>query len=265
MQRFGVDDLLDVFQNKRYGWQVEILRNIEHWVVGVAKNIIVPSEYLKGIVSQWDGDNSNVSVVYNAVDIPLSKKTRVQAREELGLEGTIAVSIGRLVPWKGFSALIEIVSTLVDRIPDLKLIIIGEGGERQALEHKIHALSLEDHVLLKGALSKEETFLQLEAADIFILNTGYEGFSHAILEAMAAGTPVITTRVGGNPELIDNHVNGLLVEFNDSKQIHHSIIMLLEDTELTSSIIEKARATADSFNQQCMVEKTITEVFPGLL
>jgi glycosyltransferase involved in cell wall biosynthesis len=265
MQRFGVEELLDDFQTNTYGLRVEILRSLEHWVAHRARIIIVPSKYLKGIVSQWDIPPERITVIYNAVEVQSIEKSKHQARQELSIEGIVLISIGRLVPWKGFSTLIEVTGMLKERYPNIQLIIIGEGGQRQALEQKIHALNLENHVFLKGALSKDETFLHLEAADVFILNTGYEGFSHTILEAMVAGTPVLTTQVGGNTELIDDHVNGLLVEFNNRKQIYQAIIMLLEDTELTTFIIRKAQSTVDTFSRQRMIEKTMTELYQDLI
>src|SRR3989344_5786101 len=201
LQRFGARDLINDFQTKKYGWQIEVLRKIQSWVAKNADLVIVPSKYLKKIVSGWGVKDDKIKVIYNGVDLPELKFT---AKEKL------IISAGRLVPWKGFEALLEAFSVLIKDFPDWKLAIIGAGPELNKLKVESGKLKVSDKVIFTGALPKSELNDYLSRASIFALNTGYEGFSHQIVEAMVAGLPVLTTGVGGNPEIIEDGKNGLL-------------------------------------------------------
>ena len=120
----------------------------------------------------------------------------------------------------------------------------------------VEQLDLERTVDFKGVLDQDQTYLHLRAADIFLLNTGYEGLSHTILEAMTLGTPVITTNRGGNPELITNGKSGLLIEFNDKDGLCSAIQSLLDDPKLTSSVVHEAEMVVEKFNQEKMIKET---------
>jgi glycosyltransferase involved in cell wall biosynthesis len=99
--------------------------------------------------------------------------------------------------------------------------------------------------------------IYLKAGDLFILNTGYEGFSHQILEAMTFQIPVIITAIGGNLELIKNGESGILVEYNDKRNLKNAILALYKDRDLKNKIIANARARAAEFNKEKMINETI--------
>ena len=144
-QRFGVKEVLDEFLDRKYGWRVEFLRKIEKSVANGADKIIVPSEYLKKVVMKWGIGPEKIKVIYNAFELFGSKEITPppplilmgETREKLSLSQNdkIIVSAGRLVPWKGFDVLIEIMPEILKIIPDAKLIIIGDGPERGNLEN----------------------------------------------------------------------------------------------------------------------------------
>ncbi len=258
MQRFGVKDLLDDFLNKKYCWQVEILRKIQKFVAKNAKTIIVPSEYLKKIITKWGINPEKIKVIYNAFDASELKISKEEAREKLNLFGSVLISAGRLVPWKGFSALIEIMPEILKKIPDAKLIIVGDGPQRDNYLSLIDNYSLQNNVFLTGQISHNDMMLYLRAGDIFILNTAYEGFSHHILEAMAMGISVITTNAGGNPEIIRDKDNGFLVEYNDKNAILNSIEKILPNREIKESLTREGRKSAQKFNSENMINQTIS-------
>ena len=203
-QRFAVQDSIDDFQNKKYGWSVEFLRKCQKYALNSADLIVAPSQYLKNIVIGWGINPEKITVIYNGIVQPLITP-KLQARQELGLieNDKIAISAGRLVSWKGFAALIEVTAEIVKKIPKFKLIIIGDGPEKSNLKFKIANLKLETSVYLIGSVAKDKLNNYLSAADIFVLNTGYEGLSHQLLEALSAGLQIITTDAGGNKEIID--------------------------------------------------------------
>lgn len=257
-QRFGVKDSLDDFLDKKYCWQVEFLRKIQKFVAEKADIIITPSEYLKRIVSAWGIYPQKIKIIYNSVELPEPGYSKDEARQKLKLNGVVLLSAGRLVPWKGFDALIEIMPDLAKKISGLKLVIIGDGSEKENLESKIKNLGLEKRVLMTGKISHENLLLYLKAADIFVLNTGYEGLSHQLLEAMAVGIPVVTTDVGGNPEIIIKGKNGLLVGRNNKEDLRNAIVDLWDNDVLRDNFVKQARIDVQKFSPQIMISKTIS-------
>jgi len=241
---------LEEFQSGKFNFLTETRRKTQKWVAGRANKIIVPSEYLKKIVVEgWKINSAKIEVVYNCVEkyICNTKENAVGARKNI-------LSVGRLVPWKGFDVLIEIMADLPEEI---KLIIVGSGPEMKRLKQKIAGLHLENRVKLTGNISQKEVREYLESAGLFALNTGYEGLSHVILEAMAGGAPIITTNIGGNPELIENGYNGILAEYNNRVQIKEAILRLWNNLDLQKKFVDNSREKLKNFSREKMVEKTI--------
>ena len=251
--RFGITDLLDEFSARKRGYPlfVSFLKLIESYVVARANKIIVPSKYLKKIVSNWGIPEKNIIVVYNSFDGVFEKI------EETVKEEKIIVSAGRLVPWKGFFTLIAIMPKLIKHFPNIKLIIAGEGGERTKLEQSIKELHLESSIFLVGGLPREKLFKYIKSASVFVLNTSYEGFSHQLLEVMALGTPIVTTSIGGNPEIVRSEHNGFLVKPDDHDALVSSIEKLLLDDTLSMTLAQNAQKTALEFSTTRMINETI--------
>jgi glycosyltransferase involved in cell wall biosynthesis len=141
---------------------------------------------------------------------------------------------------------------------------VGSGPEEAVLRELIAERKLESHVKLLGDLPHEELMARIAAADCFILNTGYEGFSHQLLEVMALGTPIITTPVGGNPELIENGKSGLLVGHNDRAALHSAILALYAEPDRAWAFAAHAQTFAGRFTEKRMIDETI-EVFASVL
>ncbi len=275
-QRFGVQELLDDFSaqgarlsgrqgpasgeqnlNKRYNRQVRQMRKVQKKVAQGAKKIIVPSQYLKKILLNWDIKEQKIKVIYNA-----TKKVEFSAKKEdvknnLHLDGSIILSVGRLVPWKGFECLIKIMPELLEINPNFKLIIAGEGPDKHRLHFIAKNLELENKIKIIGSIPQDLLWKYMRAADIFILNTGYEGLPHVVLEAMQVGTPIITTNVCGNPEVIKNNKTGILVEYNNPQQIKDSILKLWRDKELGKHFVNNTKNDLGKFDHQKMIENTI--------
>jgi len=235
VQRFGVQELPDEFQKKSYGLFVELLRFIQKFVCKKSDYIITPSFYLKKLVSGWGIKENKIKVIYNAVNFSKINYSKEKAREELMLDVNykIILSIGRDVPWKGFAQLAAVCEELKKEIPDIKLIIIGKDKK----------------------FPREAIFKSLRAADVFVLNTGYEGLSHQILEAMAVGVPVVTTNAGGNPELIQDGKNGLLVQYNNSGELKEAIEKVLLNKVDTARFVQEAHKTVSLFMEEKMVSR----------
>ncbi len=245
--RFGVEDLLDDFQFKKYGQKIEFLRRIQKWVGRQADKIIVPSQYLKKIVAGWGISEEKINVIYNAAEQSICTHSSLSDRH-------LILSIGRLVPWKGFGLLIELISELSTEI---QLMIIGSGQEEENLKKKIEKLQLTERVKLLKPVPHEQLTIYFSQAKIFVLNTAYEGFSHVILEAMQQGVPVITTEIGGNSEIIENNYNGILVEYNNRQQFKEAILKLWFDEYLQKKFINNSFKVLEKFTLEKMVSQTL--------
>lgn len=249
--------LMDDFQKApKTGWIARLVR----WQSSVcqgAAGIVVPSEYLASIVRGWSVLPDRIIVIYNGAEFKPSELSKEDARRKLGISGNIILSAGRLVPWKGFRMLIKIMPQLGNINQFFKLIIVGDGPDEPMLRSMVKNLGLERKVVLAGRKSQEELALFLAAADMFVLNTGYEGFSHQILEAMKAAVPVITTSVGGNPEVMRQGENGLMVKYNDEFNLVEAIKSVWQMEDLRDHFVSEGKKTARKFSVEKMYEQTI--------
>lgn len=252
VQRFSITDTLDSFVRRTdLPFAVSLLRRIETHVAKGAKRIIVPSDYLKGIVRAWGISPERIEVIYNAIVLD----GEGQAPEAFAsLPKPVIATAGRLVPWKRVGGIIDAVAALPSDV-DGSLLVIGDGPNRSMLETQA-AQRLPGRALFAGALKHADTLATMHAADIFVLNSTYEGLSHVLIEALMLGKPVIATNVGGNGELITNEENGLLVPSNDTQALKEAIERLIRDTELRERISRNAVNARERFSAETMRAKT---------
>lgn len=229
VNQFEVKDLIEEFQNKKYNSKIEKIREIQRKVCKAADKIIVPSEFLKKIIGGWGIDKNKIGVIYNAF-------VGVGSIKPKELSGDVIISAGRPEPWKGYNTLNEIMPDLLKENPEFRLIIATKLPHNELMEH-------------------------FKTCMVFVLNTGYEGLSHIILEAMACGLPVVTTNVCGNPEIIQNGENGLLVEYNNKEQIKNAILRVWEDKNLREKLISNGYKTLEKFKLEDMINKTKKALF----
>lgn len=253
VQRFGVKDDLDTFSLKNnYSFPIKLFKKIQFWVAKNADQIIVPSHYFKTIIVNWGIQHEKIRVIYNGIEINELKVHKVYK-----IESKVLLSVGRLVPWKGFKVLIETMPEILKEIPDAKLVIVGGGPQKEELENTIKGLNLQDKVFLTGPLKREEVLEYMQKSNLFLLNTSYEGFAHLLLEAANFMIPVITTNIGGNPELIENNQEGILVEPNDKEAIKNAIIKVLRDDEFREKIIQNAYQKSKQFSIQTTLDNLV--------
>ncbi len=163
----------------------------------------------------------------------------------LGLSPFI-LAIGRLTHQKGFDSLIEAFALCAQRHPAWRLVILGEGAERGALEHIITSKRLSGRVLMPG--TQQDTSRWLGQADLFVLSSRYEGFPNALLEAMAAGLAVVSFACeSGPPDIISHEINGLLVPEGDVKALSKAMNGLMRDESLRRSLGTRALEVRDRF------------------
>lgn len=248
---------IDEFQKSGKKGKIKRLYDLQAWICGKADKVLVPSEYFKDVVCGWGISERKIKVIYNGVDFRPARVEKEEARKEIGISGNIILSVGRLVPWKGFRMLIKIMPRIIKTDQFARLVIVGDGPDRNMLEMMVKNLGLEKKVYLVGSKSKEELAVYLAACDMFVLNTGYEGFSHQILEAMLTETPIITTNIGGNKEIMRHGENGLVVDYNDEEGLLAAIKIFREKPEVVKKIMLSAKKTVACFSSEKMIEETI--------
>lgn len=234
VQRFGITSNLDTFNEvpPQLPMYLVFLQWLRRMVLAQALAIVVPSAYLKRIVTTWGVDPHKITVIHNGFEKPLVPDSKEELREKLTFKGTVLFSAGRLVPWKGFKELIEFLPLLQQTLPEVYLYIAGEGPERERLEKVIKDNALEQKVFLLGQLGRQTLWEYLKASDVFVLNTEYEGFSHQLLEVAALGVPMVVTRVGGNTEIVEDGTNGFLVDPHNKEQLRVAIMRAISEEGL---------------------------------
>lgn len=244
-----VKDSIDDFQKKQCSGKIGRLQKVERKVVKSADRVIVPSKYLSEMVKGWGTLEEKISVIYNAVEFK-SVMDKLSHPSERWI-----VSVGRLVPWKGMDTLIEAMPNVLVAVPNCRLKIVGDGPEMQNLKDKIKSLNLENTVELLGNLSHDKTLSHIQSADVFVLNSGYEGLSHVLLEALNSGAPVLASNVGGNPEVVRRQED--LFEFNNKQSVVKKILSSLA-SPVVNRMSEWVRDDRfyDNFMLSVMVSKT---------
>ena len=164
-------------------------------------------------------------------------------------------TIANLYSTKGIIYLIRAAKIITNKMPDLKFVVIGEGGLRPVLEQEIKKLNLENNFFLIGSQPNASQFLK--AFDIFCLPSIKEGFPYALLEAMAAGLPIITTPVGGVLEIVTNEINGFIVPKEKPREIARALEKILNSQELQKKFRQNNLEKIKQFSLRKMTEETI--------
>jgi glycosyltransferase involved in cell wall biosynthesis len=138
--------------------------------------------------------------------------------------------------------------------------VIGDGPERGELARMISERGLGDRVRMLGALPRSETIEWMRAADAVILPSDWENFPHVAVEALAAGTPVIATAVGGVPEIIETGSNGILVEAGDRAALSTAIAAVVDDHALLERLRAGAQSSAQRYSRDVIFEALLNEL-----
>lgn len=210
--------------------------------------------------------------LYNCVDLtefhPVSTVERHATRERLGLPAAarVVLMVARLVPQKNQALVVQSIPELLESSPRSHFVFAGGGPDLATLKELVARLNVGANVTFLG--SRDDVPRILPACDVFVLPSMKEGFSNAVLEAMACGLPVVASNVGGNREVIDHGVNGFLadietVQAQGRKTVHVNTAQfvrylkrLLVDEDFRSRIAVAALRQAQSFSLESMVAQT---------
>lgn len=200
--------------------------------------------------------NGDISVVPNGVDLERFK-TSLGAKK--GGNAKTIVFVGRLHPVKGVQYLIEAMAIVHREMSEVELVIVGDGIERSRLEELADKLDLHGNIQFAGQVPQERVPSIMHRADAFVLPSLSESFGIVNLEAMAAGLPIIATKVGGIPEIVNEGVNGYLVNAKRPDEIADRILMLLRNDEVREKISVNNREKAEMFTWGRVAEKVEEE------
>jgi glycosyltransferase involved in cell wall biosynthesis len=237
------------------GWLFRLARRRQTW--------IAVSEHARCTVARlFDAPVSSIGRIYNGVDVAryageasVAEVERIRASLGIGREEILIVTVGRLTAQKGLSDLVIAFGKASPSLPSARLLIAGEGPERGRLQEIIASLQLGGRVRLLGNVERPDELYR--AADLFVLSSRYEGFPFAMLEAMAAGLPVIATRFGGADEMVEHGREGLLVSGGDIDGLADAIGAALDDRGRMTEMARSARLKAQQFSSTGMVEQTL--------
>ena len=187
-------------------------------------------------------------------------ETTAEARAELGLaEGRrYVLTICRLMVWKGVGGILEAMTQLPDEV---HLLIAGDGDMEEAWKQLARDTGIADRVTFLGNVPHAQIPTYVRAADVFVLNSRYEGLSHTLLEVLHLDRPMIASNVCGNPEVVEHEVNGLLVDPHDPSELARAVLRLLDDPELCQRFVEAGRERRGQFDR----EATFSAVEAALL
>ena len=207
------------------------------------------------------GDGVSVDravTVHEGIDVDrIDAAARVNVHEALWLPhgAPLVGNVAALVPHKGQRYLIEAAHLVVQKVPDARFVILGEGELREHLEHLVREHHLEKHVLLPGF--RTDVIGCIKGFDLFVMSSVTEGLGTSLLDAMACRTAIVGTKAGGIPEVVAPGETGLLVEPRSAKGLADAIIRLLQDPALRRQMAEAGYARVrNRFTVARMVAET---------
>lgn len=209
--------------------------------------IRVVSERIKQSIlkaKSWKLKAITVLPIY--VDVEKIKKTeqKFNLREVYPEFDFVILVAARLTKEKNVALAIEAMKDIVVKHPKAGLVIVGDGPERKNLEYRIKNYKLEDNVLLEGW--QEDLISYYKSADCFLLTSNYEGYGMAVVEAMAAGLPIVMTNVGVAGELVKNGEGGFLVAVGNKEQVVEKIFALIQDMDLRLKIARQGQKQTEN-------------------
>lgn len=243
---------------RRAGLKAALSNSIHAWADRKIDEFIAISQTVKqGLIDRKEGRPEQITVVPNGIFLPSTlTRTREQVRRQLsvGADEPLVVSVARLDPEKNHEVLINAVSILCKRMPEVQCVIAGEGAEHDKLKALIDRLNLRQCISLIGY--DNDPLSLMAASDVFVLPAACEPFGLVVLEAMSVARPVIAAAAGGPLEIIEDGSTGFLFEPGNSQQLAEIIEQLLSDTSQRTTIGATAhKAVAQRFNAEIMAQR----------
>ena len=243
--------LPDYPRRKRIVFNRLLLQRRDH-VLGVGEALRQALIVNEGIPAR------RVGVIYNGIDLgphaaPPEDRSGVRREMQVRDEDFVVIQVARLVPIKDHLTALRAVQRVAAALPWVYLVVVGEGPEEPGIRHFIAENGLADHVRLLGLRS--DVARLLPAADVFLLSSLNEGIPLTVIEAMAAGLPVVSTDVGGVAEVVEEGRTGLLAPAGDAEGLARQILRLAADAALRQQLGQAGRQRAFAqFSEEKMLD-----------
>lgn len=223
---------------KRSNSYLKLDRWTERWAT---KHICVSEAVRRFSIEQGGLTPEKLIVIPNGIDQERFKYATPIPREQLGYTSSdvLALFVGRLDSQKGVTDLLEVALRLKEKCPQLKCLIAGTGPEEQRLRDAVNQLELTESVRFLGR--RDDVPALMKTADFFVFPSRWEGMPNVILEAMAAGLPIVTTNVEGIDQLLEHDLSAEIVPIGDLKQFSASVQKLIQNVELRQQYAEQAK------------------------
>jgi glycosyltransferase involved in cell wall biosynthesis len=239
-----------------------MVEGLEWWGSFEAAKVIAVSGWMKSeVVSQFKLPAEKVNEIPNGVDVEkFSKAVDVEAtrsRWKLQPGEKLITAVGRLTSQKGFDDLIRAYPAIRRSVPGSRLLVVGDGYMRGELESLAEAEHVREHTTFAGFVSDSDLVDVIKSSDLVVVPSRFEPFGIIALEAMAGGSPVVVSRVGGLAEIVEDGVDGLEVNPNDPSSLAKAAVMVLSDRDLGSRLAARAKEKAKSYNWDSSAVKTL--------
>ena len=209
-----------------------------------ATTIVVPSAYLAEIAEGWGIRDDRIHVLTNPAPPPR------EVEPEPHVPGTF-VFVGRLTRQKGLGTAIAAIA----RVPNARLVLVGDGPERSALEQAAASSAGAGRIAFRGSLTRDDALRAVAGAEAALLSSDWENLPHSAVEALSVGVPVVSTAVGGVPEVVRDGQNGLLVQPGDPEALAVALRRVLEEPGLRDRLASAARPSVEAISSNAIYGK----------
>lgn len=243
--------------NRTESGKVGILNKIITYITYnfIADEIVALSKGVKDdLVTNFKISKNKISVIYNPVEVEFIKKKSAEPIEELkhSIDVKRIITVGRLVEQKDYPTLFHAIKKLKNQ--NIQLLILGKGVLEDKLKKMCQELGVQDKVLFLGF--QNNPYKYISQSDLFVLPSKWEGFGHVLVEAMASGTPVISSNCNSGPfEIIEDNKYGVLFPVGDYMTLAKKIEEMLDDDNLRDQYVIKGYTRAESFSAQKIVKE----------
>jgi glycosyltransferase involved in cell wall biosynthesis len=239
-----------LFEKPRLRRALRVLARCCHKILAVGTDVATVLHEQVGI------PETQIQIIRAGVDPALYQQDRATARHQLGLnpQNRVAAIVARLSPEKNHTNLLTAFAQVVQRLPDAKLLIVGDGADEAAVRALVEKLGLSQRVQMLGV--RRDIPRILAATDVFVLSSDREGLPIAVLEALAAGCPVVCTTVGDLPLVVKDGATGRLVPPQDPPALAAALTELLADPDRAAAMGAAGREfVSREYSQQRMIEQ----------
>jgi glycosyltransferase involved in cell wall biosynthesis len=243
-------------------------RRLSRWTLRRRQRWVAVSDHGRRLIAGlYDVDPAVIRVIHNGVSSTPSGATdgqrhdiraAVRAELDVPMDATLLLSVGRLHRQKGQVDLVRAAGGVHVQRPDVRVLIAGEGPDRTRLEETLDALGLRDTVSVLG--HRDDVARLMDAADLFVFPSHFEGTPFAMLEAMANGLPVVATTFGGAEEVIDDGRTGILVPVGEPDALRDAILAALADRDALQRMAKAGRERTTDFSREAMIDATLAEL-----